>query len=282
MEGMVKKESISRYAYAILREMLFPVVLLFIMTCFSRYVESTGNVQGYTICMKISVVVGFFCMFYYAIAAIYANRIHKKATDYSVKFQENNITSNKHFNAFLFLKILINRGTGCSETRTRDSETDILQISQSNLIDCDQNHDSSITFDHAAIASVKSNNKERRVSKFQKELDSINPKLLNAMIEHLRSITYDRTMHYGCMITWLCKHGLMNYNSLCLSHIQNSLKNTYGLDCPFRTNLQQGIGTIQDALKSRQNNEPEDKMYEKYLKCYDEIVDKFSEYLKNE
>lgn len=274
MGGMTLQQSNSRYAYAILREILFPVVILFIMVCFSRYVESIGNIYGHTICMGVSVGVGFFCLIYYAIAGIYAPKIHKKAADY----QKGNTKRGNHFNTFLFFKIHINRSSDRSKTGTRGSEnwteTDTPQISQSNLIESNQSSVGGL--EHAEITSAKSKNKK---CSFQEDWESIDSKLLNAIVDYLRKTTCDKTMHYGCVIIWLYKIGRLNYNSLYATHIHDYLKKAYSLKCPHRTNITIGLNNIQNALEYRENKDPEVNLYKKYLKCYDEIADKFEKYL---
>lgn len=280
MGGMTLQQSNSRYAYAILREILFPVVILFIMVCFSRYVESTGNIYGHTICMGVSVGVGFFCLIYYAIAGIYAPKIHKKAADYNIKYQDCNTARDNHFNSFFFFKIHLNKASDCSKTGTGGSEnwteTDTSQIFQSNLIECTPESDVSFMLEHAEIISAKS--KKKKCS-FQEDLESIDSKLLDAIVDYLRKTTCDKTMHYGCMIIWLYKIGRLNYNSLYATHIHDYLKKTYSLDCPHRTNITTGLNCIREALKYRENKGPEDKLYAKYLKCYDEIAQNFQKYL---
>lgn len=119
---MTNDEQNHRSGFAILREILFPIIILFILVCFSKHIESTGNYLGFTICIVISIIVAFFCLYRLINIFLFPDKIYNRVADYSVPHWLINTACG------LKNKITKNHCNILSSDSVKCSKTDIEQI----------------------------------------------------------------------------------------------------------------------------------------------------------
>lgn len=132
MGKMTNDERNFTSGFAILREILFPIIILFILGCFSKYVESTGNALGYTICIAISILAASFCLYRLINVFFFPDKIYNKAADYSVPYWLMNIVHG------LKDKITKKRSATVNRNSVNCSKTYVAKIYPSTLIEWDQ------------------------------------------------------------------------------------------------------------------------------------------------
>ena len=132
MKNLTTDESRFRSGFAILREMLFPVIILVVMISVSRRVEGTGNSLGHRICLVISIIAAFFCLYRLISIFFFADKIYNKAADYSVPRRLMNVVQGWKD------KIKKKRSTQANSDSVTGSKTEVEQIYPSNLIEWGQ------------------------------------------------------------------------------------------------------------------------------------------------
>ena len=278
MKTIVPK-NINRLAFEIVRTLSAPFITLLVILLISARVGANthSNIIAATfIIVDILAVVGYLIYTIYTI--FYIDKYHKK----------NDTRAPKWFIALVKgltpIYYLIYNFSLLVASRLKVIENCCLVITllvnyKKILYKIEDSFNAFISSQTEILYISDSNYTKSSKSKFQEEFESLNPSLLYAIIEYLRSIKEERTMYYGCMIQWLKNNHLLTYNAIVPTHIHNYFKNTYNLSSPHRTNIQEGMNYIEIALMNQNNKIEADKISKKYLECYGEIAKKFDKYL---
>ncbi len=147
MKKLTTDECRFRSGFAILREMLFPVIILVVMISVSRRVEVTGNSLGHLICLVISIIAAFFCLYRLISIFFFADKICNKAADYSVPRRLMNVVQGwedkiedkiKKWEDKIKKIHRKKRSTQANSDSVTGSKTEVEQICPSNLIEWGQ------------------------------------------------------------------------------------------------------------------------------------------------
>lgn len=259
----------NRMAFEIVRSLSAPFITLLVIFIISADITSKTHSPLITETFIVIDILAIVCYFAHTIYTIaYIDKYHRK---YDVQAPEwfislvKGVTPIHRF--IYYISILIARRLKIIEKYVQI----IKLLVNYNEVACKIKNwfRDFITYNTETLNVSKRSNKECHTSRFQEEFESLDSKLIYAIIEYLRPIKENRRMHYGCVIILLYTKQLLSYNALVPTHIEKYFKNYHNLDCPHRTNIQDGINTITAALDSRGYKSAEDKTYNKYLECYE-------------